>query len=297
MKKQTVSLLVPAHNEEKNIGKLLKNLLAQKLSSEFVLQDIVVVASGCTDSTVEIVKKFLQNPKIKLIIEERRTGKASAINLFLKVVQSEILVMISADVLPINEYTLNNLLIPFHDPSVGMTAGRPIPIENHKTLTTRISGLVWHLHHKISLTNPPKVGEIIAFRNVIEMIPEDIIADEEVISYFIQKKGYRIVYAKDAVVLNRPPRTISELITQRKRIFVGHLQIKQRYNHTIPTMNVIRLIKVVIKEIISNPTKFFTIVPLCFLETYIRFLGFLEYLTGKFKTTWNICKTTKKLSE
>jgi glycosyltransferase involved in cell wall biosynthesis len=46
-----------AYNEEKTIGGLLSSLLNQSLSN-FIINKIIVVASGCTDRTEDIVREF-----------------------------------------------------------------------------------------------------------------------------------------------------------------------------------------------------------------------------------------------
>ncbi len=292
------SILIPAYNEGKNIGVLLTSLNQQKIYKPFELTCITVIASGCTDNTESIVKEFLKKgEKIRLISTPQRLGKANAINLFLKTSKEDLIVMISADVLPADNCTINTLLRPFLNESVGIVGGRPIPVNPSSTLTNRISSLIWHIHHKVSLSNPPKVGEIVAFRNVIDRIPPDTLADEERLSAVIQSKGYKAVYANDAVVYNRAPERISELIEQRRRIFVGHLLIKKELGYTVPTLSLKRLLKVVINEIASNPFKILTIIPLGLIELLSRFLGFLSYITKRHEPAWKVCETTKKLSE
>ena len=203
--------------------------------------------------------------------------------------------MISADNLPSDRYTINNLLQPFLDEKVGLTCGRPIPTNPSTSLTNRISSLIWHLHHKVSLSSPPKVGELIAFRNLIKEIPEDTLADEERISAIIQRKGYKVVYVKDAVVYNKAPEKISELIEQRRRIFVGHLLIKKELGYIPPTLDLRRLTQVIMQEIKKNPLKILTISMLSLVEIFSRILGYLDFITGRYTSTWKICKTTKEL--
>ena len=55
-----------AYNEEANIGRLLKAVLSQKLKT-VAITEIVVVASGCTDSTESIVREWTKrDPRIRL---------------------------------------------------------------------------------------------------------------------------------------------------------------------------------------------------------------------------------------
>src|SRR5690242_15451877 len=76
------SIGIMAYNEEANIAHLLKALLAQQ-TVHCDIKEIIVLASGCKDNTEGIVRAFChQHPHIKLIVQPRREGKASAINLF-----------------------------------------------------------------------------------------------------------------------------------------------------------------------------------------------------------------------
>jgi cellulose synthase/poly-beta-1,6-N-acetylglucosamine synthase-like glycosyltransferase len=292
------SILIPAYNEEKNIGLLLESLTQQRVYPPFELDSITVIASGCTDKTEDIVREFCKrNEMVKLVSTPERLGKASAINLFIQSYRGDLIVMISADVLPADAYTINTILQPFLDEKVGIAGGRPIPVNPSSTLTNKISSLIWHVHHEISLSNPPKVGEIVAFRNVIKKIPADTLADEERLSAAVQKKGYRAVYVPDAVVYNKTPERLSELIEQRKRIFIGHLLVKKELGYTVPTLSLKRLLTVAVKEIASNPFKLLTILPLGFVEVFCRILGLISYATKRYRPAWKIARTTKKLSE
>ena len=95
----SVTLGITAYNEEKNIGKLLDMLLKEKFL--FNQKEIIIVASGCTDRTPEIVEKLAsENKKIKLVLEGKRNGKASAINIILKKAKGDVIVFICADNLP-----------------------------------------------------------------------------------------------------------------------------------------------------------------------------------------------------
>ena len=58
MKEYTYSVIIPAHNEEKYIGKCLESVAeaSAEVASDNV--QIIVVANRCTDGTVEIAKKY-----------------------------------------------------------------------------------------------------------------------------------------------------------------------------------------------------------------------------------------------
>ncbi|MHA1302038.1 MAG: glycosyltransferase, partial [Candidatus Helarchaeota archaeon] len=104
MEKKIIDIGITAYNEEDNIENILDSVLAQKFDNNIKINSILVVASGCTDRTEELVlKKKKKFPVIKLISEDKRRGKASAINLLFKNSKSDILVFIGADeILPKN---------------------------------------------------------------------------------------------------------------------------------------------------------------------------------------------------
>ena len=83
---------ITAHNEEANIGKLLQRILDQKLVT-VEPREIIVVASGCTDNTEAIVRQFeQQDARVRLLSQEKREGKASAINLILRDLSEKVVV-------------------------------------------------------------------------------------------------------------------------------------------------------------------------------------------------------------
>jgi glycosyltransferase involved in cell wall biosynthesis len=77
------SVGITAHNEEANIGQLLEAICYQRLHL-VEISEIIVVASGCTDRTEDIVREHAaHDPRIQLFVQEKREGKTSAINIFL----------------------------------------------------------------------------------------------------------------------------------------------------------------------------------------------------------------------
>ena len=70
-----ISIIIPAHNEEKVIGASLKELLTGAVSGEF---EVIVVCNGCTDKTAEVVSSFGNAVKC---IETPVPSKTNALNL------------------------------------------------------------------------------------------------------------------------------------------------------------------------------------------------------------------------
>jgi len=73
-----VSIIIPAHNEEKMIGDCLEQLLKP---SGMLNLEIIVICNGCDDNTVSIVNTFSKNRDEVLCIETEVASKTNALNL------------------------------------------------------------------------------------------------------------------------------------------------------------------------------------------------------------------------
>jgi glycosyltransferase involved in cell wall biosynthesis len=225
------SVGIMAFNEVQNIGLLLEALGTQRLEDASI-EEIVVVASGCTDGTEDVVRWHAKrDSRIRLLVQERREGKASAINLFLREACGDVIVLESADTLPAPG-AFASLLAPFSDPAVGMTGARPRPVDSRKTIMGYSSHFLWSMHHTLAL-HRPKLGELVAFRKVVGGIPTDTAVDEAAIEAAIKRSGYAIRYAGDAIVFNKGPETLRDYFVQRRRIIAGHKHLARTQHYTV----------------------------------------------------------------
>jgi len=288
------SLGIFAHNEEKNIGKLLEAILNQKLN-QVEIEEIFVVGDGCTDRTIPIAEEWAKrDQRIKVIDKEKREGKFSIVNLFLAEAKNDILVMESGDTLP-EKNTVENLVKPFSNPTVGMVGVRPVPVDNPKTFMGYTAHLLWELHHQISLRNP-KMGEMVAFRKIIKEIPPTAV-DEAYIEGFIKNQGYKIIYQPDAIVYNKGPETISDFLRQRRRIYWGHLHLKDKTGYKVSTLNPLKTFSLIFKNFKFSFRNLIFTLGAIFLEGLGRFLGWWDYkISKKNHIVWNIAESTKDLN-
>ncbi len=74
-----ISIVIPVHNEEKNIEPLYKELkdTLDKLKEEY---EIIFVNDGSTDKTLEVLKKIkAQDKKVRVLNMDRNRGEAAAL--------------------------------------------------------------------------------------------------------------------------------------------------------------------------------------------------------------------------
>ncbi|MBW6515127.1 MAG: glycosyltransferase [Candidatus Cloacimonetes bacterium] len=289
------SIGILIHNEAENIGKLLKALLNQKLE-KVEIAEIIVISSDSTDGSDDIVKRYSGiNPIVKLITEKERRGKSAAINTFLKEAKEDLILISSGDVIP-EEITIEKMIEPFIDSSIGMTGAHPIPVNKTDSFVGYWVHLQWQLHHLIALQSP-KLGEMVAFRNIMTSIPEDSAVDEASIEAIITENGFKLFYVPEAIVYNKGPESIMDFIKQRRRIAAGHLWLKRRNSYHVSTNQPQLLLSVLWDEIKRNPWKLHFVILIVILEIWSRFLGWYDLtILKKNPFKWDIINSTKKVN-
>ncbi len=290
------SVGIMAHNEEANIGRTIRAVLQQQGPSVHI-KEVLVIASGCTDRTVPTVAEIaLQEPRLRLCIQEKREGKASAINLFLKEAISPVVVLIGADVIP-EASALEYLCAPFKDPKIGMVGGRPVPVNDPATFMGHAVHLLWRLHDRLARVHP-KLGEVIAFRNVIAGIPTDSPVDEISIQALISQLGYELIYEPACIVYNKGPLTIHDFLKQRRRIHAGHLRVREQQNYEASTMKagpIVRQLLAYRHFTMGTPTQAMWTLGTVMLEGFARLQGYFDYRYKREHHIWQMVNTTKDL--
>jgi cellulose synthase/poly-beta-1,6-N-acetylglucosamine synthase-like glycosyltransferase len=287
---------IMAYNEEANIGRLLGALLAQRTEIACI-DEIVVVASGCTDRTEAIAREFAdRDPRIRVLVQPRKEGKASAVNLLMRSTDCEVIILESADTLPRPE-TIEELIRPLQDPAVGMVGGHPVPTNSRDTFMGYAAHLVWELHHRIALQHP-KMGELIAFRNIFRQIPYDTAVDEASIEPLIVGQGYRLAYAPRAIVYNRGPEQVQEFLKRRRANFAGHLYVKDTLGYKVSTMSSVRSAWVLLRSARLDWRYFLWGPGVVAMEVSVRLLATYDYVFWKRKPyNWSMAASTKALAE
>jgi cellulose synthase/poly-beta-1,6-N-acetylglucosamine synthase-like glycosyltransferase len=288
------SVGITAHNDEPNMAKILNAMLDQRLHT-VEITEIIVVASGCTDRTEDIVREFAaQEPRIQLFVQEKREGKTSANNVFLKHAREDICVLESGDTIP-HEDAIENMVRMFADSAVGMTGAHKVPVNTPEHVVGFLSHLRLKMEHQLCL-DIPRLGELIAFRKVFDQIPADVAMDEAFVEALVIRRGLQVRYAPDAVVFNMGPETVRDFVKQRRRNHAGHLHLKAKYNYEVSSMGAPRLAKLALDEILGALRLIWILVVLAVLEGYSRMLGWWDYRVHKrTHVVWDIAWTTKEV--
>jgi glycosyltransferase involved in cell wall biosynthesis len=119
------SVVIRAFNEEKYIERLINGILQQTINSV----EIILVDSGSTDGTLEIVSRY----PVKVVhIRPEDFTFGRSLNMGISHASAEFVVMASAHVYPVYPDWLESLLKPFEEPKVALTYGKQRGYEGSK---------------------------------------------------------------------------------------------------------------------------------------------------------------------
>jgi glycosyltransferase involved in cell wall biosynthesis len=227
-----VTVGVTCYNNGDNISHLIADLQSQVFKKRTATTEIIVAASGCTDNTVsEVSERSAQDNRIRLIVEQHRNGKPSAINKILQAMTGDILVLVSGDIRLADEHFIESILSHFSS-GADVVGCRPVPTNGTGTTEAYIGRLIWNLHDRTLMAQianglKKQAGEAFAIRRTAaQEIPPNVINDDAYLVLMAQLAGGKFVYAREITVQNRTPDRIQDILLQRARIIRGHKQLR-----------------------------------------------------------------------
>lgn len=240
-KKLTVSIGIPAHNEEKNIGSLLNSLLSQK-HDLYELQAINVICDACTDNTAVIVDRYVKEDKrVKLFNDQRRLGKASRLNELFSISRSDVLLLIDADILPENNKLIDEIIKEFSKNKVALVGVKDIPAITNGFISRIVNAGVdlWFevrkaIHNKDSVHNIH--GNIYAVRKSLYKkisFPIKIINDDMFIYIKAHELGHEASFSENSAVYYHTPDNLKDFYKQTNRFFVARDQIDKYFGKKV----------------------------------------------------------------
>jgi cellulose synthase/poly-beta-1,6-N-acetylglucosamine synthase-like glycosyltransferase len=237
----TVSILIPAHNEEKVIGKLLQKI--SQISYPSSKLEILVVDDASSDGTGKIVEEYAKSNSLLKVLHRDATvggrGKAAALNAGLKRLTGEIVLCFDADYVPSSDIVLK-LVEKFADPEVGAVQGRPIVLNEPHNLVTRLIALERIGGYRVDqeardiLGLVPQFGGTVGgFRRSIVMglgsFDESMLTEDTDLTFQLYLAGYKIRYVRDAECYEEAVDTWKAYWRQRYRWAKGHMQVCFKY--------------------------------------------------------------------
>lgn len=302
-RKYTVTIGIPAHNEELNVLNTLQSAIKQK-GEHFNLEKIIVISDGSDDKTEAIVKAFAEeNQIVELVADQERKGKITRLNQLCRLNASDFLIFLDADTIFESENAIEETMIVFgDDENVNVVAMHEIPVKA-ETFVERINNAGCYLWDETRLFvnggnhihNLRGSGSVVRKKlaDALEF-PVKLTTD----SSFLYLKavennpnGFR--YAYKAHILYHSPDSLDECRIQGSRAIFDQKEHVSKYfgdwvfdKYHIPIRYKIRA---VLKCIVHDPI--FTTLTIL-LGLYVRFFPLKDEMVKKH--TWKIVRSTKR---
>src|ERR1017187_6554033 len=292
-KATTVSIGIFAHNEEATIRAVLDGFLEQRVSRA-VIEGIIVVCCGCTDRTLPLVSAVMrEQPRVEMVIRQKREGKIAAINAFLEAADADVLILASADVVPAPDLAERPPLPLIEEPSFAMTGPRIVtwPAVIPGRVVDNLHNALWNLHHVISLRSP-KLGEIVAVRRIAVpgLLPDDAHCDEALLESIVVERGGKLGYVPSALAYNSPPRSLGEFYLQRRRIAAQHVLLRRARGYR-PATTKPRFVIGALRRSLSGPLRARShVLLLCLLQSAACLHGRWDVLRGRDYRLWRVTR-------
>jgi cellulose synthase/poly-beta-1,6-N-acetylglucosamine synthase-like glycosyltransferase len=218
----TVSVLIPAYNEEKNIEATILNKIALEYPRDKI--EVIVVSDGSTDNTDEIVENLAAKSDIPIkIYRQPRKGKSAGLNLIVPKASGDILVFSDANSM-YSEDVLEKLVQNFSDPSVGYVTGKMVYVNPDGSLVG--DGCSSYMKYENWLRDKEThLGSIVGVdggidamrRSLYEVLGADQLPDL-VQPLKVVEKGYRVIYEPGAILKEKVLNDSSSEYQMRVRV-------------------------------------------------------------------------------
>ena len=232
-KKYSISVLVPAYNEEDTIEDTIKAIF----DSEYPIAEIIVLNDGSKDNTAKIVKRLMKKYKKLKLIDKKNSGKGDSLNWGLKKAKGDLIAVVDADSFPSPD-SFGKMVGFFNEGNVGAATCIFSPRNRNKFLE-KLQVIEYNiiaftrklLDYVDAIYVTP--GPLALYRKsaLVEMggfDPKSMTEDIEA-TWNLAYHGYHRRMCLDARATTKVPSGIKEWYRQRRRWNVGGLQCISKY--------------------------------------------------------------------
>lgn len=227
---------VVAHNDERHIEASLRSLLTQELPPGVRWGRVWVVASGCTDRTEEIARAVAEeDPRVSVVVEAERRGKAAAIRQVLSRAEGDLLVLLNSDAVAAPGAVGSLLTKATSQIHPFAVMARPVTSTMPYDDWGSTMRWMWELHHELHLEMlKDGSGSHLSDELLLVSLPpfpwieDGIINDGSYCAVWLRDHAGSCWYAPDARVFIDVPSTRQDHLLQRRRIHVGNAQVAER---------------------------------------------------------------------
>ena len=238
----SVTVIVPAHDEEQVIGRRLDNLLELEYPAQRL--EIVVASDGSEDRTEEITAAVAADQSRVHLLRCPRGGKVAALNAAARTSTSDVLAFSDANTTWAPD-ALRRLVRSFGDEEVAYVCGR---LELERADGTNRESVYWR--YELWLREQESaLGSITGGNGGIYAVRRSDYVETDFghdlgFPHLMVKRGRRAIYEPEAVALEKPARDLDDEYDRKVRMFVWDWQhvLEGRMLHEVDRLYAFELV-------------------------------------------------------
>lgn len=282
MNRALATILIPAFNEEAVIHRSLSPLAAAARDGRF---QVIVIANGCTDQTIEAAITACPDAEILDLTEGSKVG---ALNVGSKRRHGWVTVCLDADV-EITEEAITRLIEPLLVDQADVACGRMIADLTGSTGLVKAFYRGWMLNPYFDAGKP---GGVFAMADWVtrDLFPMPrVVADDEYIARRTEK--YRKAYVPLAAFRVHAPKTLTALLNIRRRSRRGTRSLEESgLISSRPSNHAGALLA--LKRALPQPRRLFDVAVYFSAMIWVRVT--LAWSTSRSSTTWERDETSRR---
>lgn len=231
-----VSLIISVYNEERVIREKLENALTQDYPRDKL--EILVPSDCSTDRTHDIVGEF-EKYGVRLLIQEKRLGKTSALNMTVPKAKGDIIVFTDANSM-FDSRAISRLVENFNDPVVGCVTGETRLLNPEGTHMGK-NEMTYYSYDTFLKVKESQIGSTVGGDGAIFAIRKELyrpldpsLINDFVIPLQVVSRGYRVVYEPKAFLMEATATPLKGGFYRRVRIInrslFGVFSVPQVFN-------------------------------------------------------------------
>jgi len=233
-KNYSLSILIPAYNEEKTIAGTIEHVFASDYNG---IKEVIVINDGSKDNTLKIANSLKKKYPNLVVIDKKNSGKADSLNFALKFVKGDFVAIIDADSYP-EKNAFSHMMGYFSDTKVGAVTAACTPL-NRETFLGRLQSIEYKviaftrklLEYIDSIYVAP--GSLSVYRkSALEEIggfDKTNMTEDIESTWHILKNGWKVKMSLSAKVKTVVPEKIRAWWIQRVRWTIGGFQVLKKY--------------------------------------------------------------------
>lgn len=229
----SVSLIVPAYNEEDTIEMTIESILDVEYPEEKL--EVVVVNDGSQDNTEKKVQPYVDRGEVEMISQENQ-GKGAALNTGIENTSGEILGCVDADSY-LRDDSLKNIISELDEDTAAVTSAMKAYKPN--TLIQKVQRIEYitaiFLRYLVGLVDSIFVapGPLSIYRRSdieeIGKFDEESLVEDQEICYRLQKHHKKVGHSRKGEALTVTPPSLKAFYYQRYRWYRGTIETLIRY--------------------------------------------------------------------